>query len=204
MKIKPIFTNDISSIVNIHMKSFPDSLFTKLGKKSIEKYYFWLFEGPHNSDKIGLFNDSRLIGFCFGGQFNGAVSGFVLKNISHLIISILVRPYLSFNLNLTKKINRLIKDIFPYSKKKKSLQSKSIDTDHSYAILAIAVANNFQNRGLGKKLISASEDFAKKRGYKKMHLSVSSSNNKAIQFYLNSGSNILHSNSQANVLIKNI
>lgn len=53
----------------------------------------------------------------------------------------------------------------------------------SFGILSIAVSNDFQGFGIGKKLMLDAEEEAAKCGYKIMNLTVHPSNENAVRFY---------------------
>ena len=69
MGIINIVDSDLPKIVDIHMKSFPDSTMTKLGREVVSKYYEWQMNGPHRCSSIGCISDGYMIGFCFCGSF---------------------------------------------------------------------------------------------------------------------------------------
>lgn len=70
--LQPLSASDLGQVIQIHLKSFPDSALTKLGSEAVRRYYLWLMTGPHDSVNVGAFDGSNaLIGFCFGASFVG-------------------------------------------------------------------------------------------------------------------------------------
>lgn len=75
---KSLTTSDLPHIVRVHRAAFPDSALTKLGSEAVRRYYLWLLIGPHDAVNVGAFDlENVLVGFCFGGKFRGALSGFL-------------------------------------------------------------------------------------------------------------------------------
>jgi len=204
LNIKDLTFKDIPIICDIHIKSFPMSIFSQLGKSVVEKYYEWLFYGPHESLNVGIFIDAKLIGYCFGGKFNGALSGCVKRNKAFLLIKLLSKPHLVFSINFMSKLIVLIKDNLPKYLKKRQKKKQDYNYSTSFAILAIAVHSESRAKGVGKMLMDYSEQYAGINSYDSMHLSVNTANEVAINFYVKCGWNILTTTEKNTVMIKRI
>ncbi len=94
VQIRGLTRDDLTRVAEVHVQAFRDSAITKLGKEAARRYYEWQLTGPHDCQAIGAFIDGALAGFCFGGVFRGAMSGFLRANRLFLIGRVLVHPYL--------------------------------------------------------------------------------------------------------------
>lgn len=174
---------DLGAVAHIHVRAFPSSAMTKLGTEIVRLYYDWQLNGPHDAYAFGAFENGRCIGFCFGGEFVGATTGFLRKYKGRLIKRVLLRPWLVAN-SLFR--NRLVSGVRLLSKRKSrsALANKAGLKDmKSFGILAIAVDPSYHGRGVGSLLMAEAESIARRRSYKRMHLTVSTKNNQAIRFY---------------------
>ena len=70
----------LPQVAELHRRAFHASLITALGRRVVLRYYEWQLTGPHDVQPLGAFRDQRLVGFCIGGVFRGALSGFVRRN----------------------------------------------------------------------------------------------------------------------------
>lgn len=175
---------DLIQVADLHCKAFEDSALTKLGKEPVRRYYEWQITGPHESYFVGVFDRERLVGFCVGGVFRGALRGFLNKNKNFLLGWVLKRPWLLTN----SLIQERIKLSFHVLRIKRSVNPSKINiSGSSFGILSIAVDPEIQGFGVGKIILDDIENTAKTAGYNKMHLSVHPSNLVAVSFYEKNG-----------------
>jgi succinoglycan biosynthesis protein ExoA len=177
--IQILSLNDLPQIANIHLKAFPKSYLSKLGIDTTSRYYEWLLTGPHEAFAIGAFEERKLAGFCFGGIFRGAMSGFVKRNRLFLIKKVLLHPWLFFDREFQERIKSSLPALF--SRKRQS--SKTFLPVKSFGILAICVDPEYQNRGLGQLLMDESEQKARCHNFHEMDLTVHPENIQAVSFY---------------------
>jgi len=78
--IRKIQENDLPHVAAVHLLAFPDSALSMLGTEAVRRYYEWQLVGPHEVTAISAYINTELVGFCFGGMFRGALSGFVRNN----------------------------------------------------------------------------------------------------------------------------
>ncbi len=175
-------TKDLSLIAPIHIKAFPDSALTKLGAQAIQRYYEWQLVGPHNGVALGCTINDELAGFCFGGVFKGAMSGFLQRNRNFLALRVLTHPWLIFNPLFRNRLSGALK-IFRKVSRPKSHPAPHATKPPHFGILAIAVHPKYQGLGVGKALMDAEELAAREQGFGQMLLSVSTTNDQAIGFY---------------------
>jgi ribosomal protein S18 acetylase RimI-like enzyme len=185
--IRPIAVPELSKVAMIHKKAFQDSALTKLGLEPIRRYYEWQLTGPHDCYAIGVFNtEDELTGFCFGGIFRGALSGFLQKNQKFLVTWILTHPWLILNPLVTDRIKialRIRKKVTTPSKPKIEADGKS------FGVLSIAVDPERQGLGIGRLLMDVVEAEARKGGFQQLHLTVHPTNIQAVSFYERCGWN---------------
>jgi ribosomal protein S18 acetylase RimI-like enzyme len=74
---------------------------------------------------------------------------------------------------------RILKKFYKTGKKSGAHKTK----EPSFGILSIAVASDRQKLGIGQILMKDAENEACRCGYRQMHLTVSTENEKAIRFY---------------------
>ena len=76
MNIRLLSNDDLKNVAILHRLAFPSSALTKLGIETVQRYYKYQLEGPHDACCCGVFIDYQLVGFCFAGVFRGAETGF--------------------------------------------------------------------------------------------------------------------------------
>jgi ribosomal protein S18 acetylase RimI-like enzyme len=182
---RPISNDDLPAVAAIHQSAFPDSALTKLGIEAVRRYYAWQLSGPHNVFALGLETDGRLIGFCFGGVFRGALSGFVSANRAYLVRRVLTKPYLLTNPLFRERLAlglRALRGTFRV-RASRTLPSPAPKTQRSFGILSVAVMPNCQRMGVGAILMAEAETFARSVGFDAMHLTVHPANTQAVGFY---------------------
>ena len=190
--VRKIEVDDLADVSRIHRASFTDSALSHLGAEAVRRYYDWLLTGPHDVIPICAFNHAdEMAGFCFGGVFRGALSGFIHKNKRYLFGHITLHPWLLFNPIVRDQANTAVKIIKSslYKSKPKPKRpikySEVVNTSpqRPCGVLSIAVDPDFQHKGIGKLLMDEIEKQAKKYGYKNLALTVHPHNHAAISFY---------------------
>lgn len=185
ISIRGLETIDLPAMTKIHQAAFPDAALTRLGAETVRLYYEWQMCGPHESVSIGAFSGTDMVGFCVGGVFKGAVSGFVKRNRKHLIMRVVAKPWLLFSGEFRDRMASGIKALLTRSTapRKPSAATPPSVMPSSFGILAICTHPQVQGGGAGKALMAAAERIASERGFSKMNLSVHPSNIKAAAFY---------------------
>jgi len=181
--LKPITIENCRSVADIHLRAFPDSALTRLGKEAVNRYYQWQLTGPHDCMAMGAYTEAgQMKGFVFGGTFHGSLSGFVSKNRWYLIGQVLLRPWMIANPIFYEKIVLGVRTLMPRNKKN-GIKNSSQSPPKSFGILAIAVDPDDQGSGVGKALMQNAESEAKQRHFTQMGLTVHPSNMQAVRFY---------------------
>lgn len=176
---------DLPSITAVHMEAFSDSALTKLGRGTVHRYYEWQLNGPHEKLALVAYLGSKCMGFCFGGLFRGATSGFLHKNQLYLCGRVMLRPWLLWNPVIRERVTsscRILK-----RKRLKAVETRTPKetkkTEKSFGILAIAVSPEARGQGIGRLLMVETERVAAQRQFRQMDLSVHTDNYNAIGFY---------------------
>lgn len=175
---------DAQAVAAVHMEAFPDSALTKLGIEAVRRYYEWQFVGPHDMVPLGAYSGDQLLGFCFGGIFRGALSGFLKKNRSYLALSVLKKPWLVANPIFRDHLLAGVRNLKPAANKSQPAETPAAPAEpRPFGILSIAVSPRCQGGGVGKIIMRESEAVARQRGFQKMRLTVSTDNQQAVSFY---------------------
>jgi ribosomal protein S18 acetylase RimI-like enzyme len=185
MTVRALIQHELACAAQIHSLAFPDSALTKLGAEAARRYYHWLLSGPHDSVCLGAFNGSDMLGFCFGGIFRGALSGFVSQNRVFLARLVVTHPWLLANPIFRERLTLGLRVLRRNRKPKPAvLPAPSAEPRaRSFGILSIAVHPERQGGGVGRLLMAESERIALERGFRDMNLSVHPTNMQAIRFY---------------------
>jgi ribosomal protein S18 acetylase RimI-like enzyme len=183
ISIKPLEVADLDGVAIIHLKAFPRSLLTALGKEAVIRYYAWCLLGPHDVVALGLFHNKSLKGYCYGEIFENAMKGYLYKHRLFLLKCLILNPSIFFQQEFRNKILKGMSILFSKIIAKKSIKNKYNKNKKSFGILAIAVDPYYQRLGYGKLLMEHIETIAIYKGYNKMHLIVDISNITAIFFY---------------------
>ena len=183
--LRIIEPKDLGSVVEIHKKSFPDSLLTMLENRTIERYYEWQMGVPNQCHAVGCYEDEMMVGFCFAGVFRDSEIGFLKRNWRLILKQLIIHPELLKQKIVLKRALFLISAMFNQVIPKK--QSSDYVNSKKFGVLSIAVDPKYQGLKIGKELIQESESFARQSKFTIMRLSVHIDNIQAIHFYENQG-----------------
>ncbi len=185
VEVSQLTTAHLSAIAAIHRCAFPDSALSQLGPDAVRRYYAWQMTGPHDSLVLGARLHQQLVGFCVGGRFRGALSGFLRGNWLMLIGLSLTHPRVFFAPEVRQRmflaLRLLLGNRLP-SRPGPPAPGPALSKT-SFGILAIATQPEWQGQGVGAALMQAAEALARQAGYSAMHLTVAGTNNRAVSFY---------------------
>ena len=170
----------LSALARLHARSFPDSALTKLGHNALMRYYAWQLSDVHDSIALIAQYESRPVGFCVGGTFRGALSGFVRHNIRFLIMRIIIRPSMLLHGAVWRRIPLAGLSLW---RGMRDPPVRPRPTEQRFGIQAIGVDPSARRLGAGRALMDAAESIARSRGAAVMTLSVGRDNASAIRFY---------------------
>ena len=185
--VRPLGLDDLSEVARVHAAAFRSSALTALGPEAVRRYYEWLLTGPHRVVAVGAFHDDRLVGFCFGGRFAGAMSGFLVRNRAFLTWRMLSHPSLFLSGIVRSRLAAARRALRTRATVAHARPPEQPTAPASFAILSIAVHPHHEGHHVGSTLMSAMEAVARKRGFESMHLSVHTENERARRFYERQG-----------------
>jgi ribosomal protein S18 acetylase RimI-like enzyme len=187
VQLSTLEVSDLPRVSEIHLAAFPDSALTILGAEAVRRYYEWLLTGPHESFALGASVKAGLMGFCFGGVFRGAMSGFLRQNRAFLFGRILSRPWLAMNPLVRERAAMGLRILRRFGRqqagKPSAAAASSAKPESLFGILAIAVHPDSHGQGIGRALMDEAERSARRGDFKEMQLTVEMSNHRAISFY---------------------
>jgi len=173
IQIRKLDRKDLFDVATIHLGCFPNSMMTRLGKEGVRRYYEWQMESAIDLYAIGAFKDDRMVGCCFGGIFNAALSGYLNKHQGFIIKRLFLQPWLFFSPTLLKKILRALYALVKFSVNKHKLETFKVSkNNHHFGILEIASVPTARGLGVGRTLMEHSEQYARENKYKIMQLTV--------------------------------
>lgn len=159
---------------------------TRLGHEALRRYYRWLLEGPHQSTVLGVFERDRLVGYSFGGVFDGALTGFLRANRTFLALRVATHPWLIANPLFRNNIGLALRLLRPRRHAAAPAPARPLEPP-AYGILSIAVDPGRQGQGIGQLLMRQNEQVARASGFARMILSVAPTNAQAVRFYERDG-----------------
>lgn len=176
IKIRPIRLEDVDSVVKIHSDAFQGFFLTSLGSKFLTFYYSCFFKSGETVTMVAE-EGGIVYGFSASTKVSKGFNSRLIKSnfLSFCIISIkmlFTTPVALLRLvrNLTKK-------------------GEGIEDNEDYAELySIGVCKAAQGKGVGKKLLAATEDVLKQDGVKQVSLTTDCDHNEqAVGFYHSMG-----------------
>ena len=185
-RIGRLTPSDLTALARVYRAAFPASALTVLGAGSVRRYYEWLMTGPHNAVYLGLWADDILSGFCICGRFRGALTGFVRRNAGYLTMQMLLHPSLWIRPKVRRGV-RLALRLIGLRRKRRGNAPKPSRGEPSFGVLALGVLPEKQGRGIGRRLMEEATHVARARGFRRMHLTVAASNERAIRLYSSQG-----------------
>ena len=180
VKVRRVMRKELSQVAAVHMAAFPNSAITLMGQEAVRRYYDWQLVGPHIVLALGAFSSDQCLGFCFGGVFRGATSGFLARNRAYLTWRVLTHPWLITNEIFRGRLKMAARLL------RRRPAAKGIyvsNAPRSFEILAIAVDPRSQRTGIGELLMHEAEAIARKHSFHQIHLTVHAKNAQVIRFY---------------------
>ena len=173
IKIRKATLNDVEAIVKIHKEAFPDFFLTTLGSRFLNLYYKCMCKC---NDAITLCaeDDGEIKGFATSSYYSHGFNASLIKK--NLIRFGLMGIELLFT--QPKAVLRLAKNL------DKKAEDNTVEDNGEYAELySIAVKPGNQGSGIGKKLLTATEEDVAKHNSKISLTTDYYNNEKTIGFY---------------------
>jgi ribosomal protein S18 acetylase RimI-like enzyme len=183
MELRSIIAKDIGSIADIHMMAFPISGLTQFGRETTQRYYLWHLESAHETQCIGAFINSELVGYIIAGVFRNSEVEFLTKNGISLVWHLITHVWLLKNEIIRKKVNYGIKVLSRKFINKEENNQTPKQYIAKYGVLAIATHPEFKGLGIGKLMMKEVEQIARQKRFSSMRLTVHTDNLQAVLFY---------------------
>ena len=187
-KVSRLGKKHLDSVALCHMKSFPESISTKLGKRYVKKMLEW-YMVSENRFIFGCFEKDVIVGYVGGLIGTGSTSAMIQYSFWEGVTSLFFKPQVLLNINILKKRNIIFKNIFTRIfyflniKHKKSGKKKNNGKNDSVGLIVIGVDSQYRRAGIGGLLLKRFERQCKNFSINKAHLSVKNNNFKAIEAY---------------------
>lgn len=175
--------DDIPAVATIHLAVFPRAAISRLGHAAARRYYGSLMSSSYGTTGVGAFEQDQLSGFCFIGVRHTAETFYLRRHALFLGWRLAIHPRLLAESFIWSRIGSGLRLLLPPSRPSAASTAGGQNSGVSYGIQYIAVHPSCQGRGVGKQLLSASEEIARQHGCAEIHLSVYLDNTKAIGLY---------------------
>lgn len=181
MNIRKATINDVDSIVDIHLDAFKGFFLTSLGPAFLKFYYTSFVE---SSETVTMVAEEEDMVYGFSASTK-VCKGFNSRLIKSNLCSF---GMLSLKMLFTspESLLRLAKNL--------TKKGEGVEDNEDYAELySIGVSKSAQGKGVGKKLLAASEEILKKEGVRRVSLTTDYDHNEqAVGFYLSMGYETLY------------
>ena len=181
MNIRKATINDVDSIVEIHLDAFKGFFLTSLGSAFLKFYYTCFLKSSETVTMVAEEED-MVYGFSASTKVCKGFNSRLIKN------NLFTFGMLSLKMLFTspKALIRLAKNL--------TKTGEGVEDNEDYAELySIGVSKSAQGKGVGKKLLAASEEILKKEGVRRVSLTTDFDHNEqAVGFYHSMGYETLY------------
>ena len=181
MNIRKATINDVNTIVEIHLDAFKGFFLTSLGSAFL-KFYYTCFVKSSETVTMVAEEEDMVYGFSASTKVCKGFNSRLIKN------NLFAFGMLSLKMLFTspKALIRLAKNL--------TKKGEGVEDNEDYAELySIGVSKSAQGKGVGKKLLAASEEILKKEGVDRVSLTTDYYNNEsAVGFYHSMGYETLY------------
>lgn len=195
-----INNDQLNEVVECHMATFPSSLTTKLGNSYVKKMFEWYIVSDDRF-LVGISVENKIVGYLGAAKGTGSTSAILQYAFWQGISSIILRPYLVFNVNFLSNLKLLFKNIYRrlfYRRKDSKIFETKIDNnsniDLSMGLVVVGVHPKYTRIGIATILLKVFSTKSKELAAKYGHLSVKTSNENAICLYKKNNWEIVRSN----------
>ena len=181
MNIRKATINDVDTIVKIHLDAFKGFFLTSLGSAFL-KFYYTCFVKSSETVTMVAEEEDMVYGFSASTKVCKGFNSRLIKN------NLFAFGMLSLKMLFTspKALIRLAKNL--------TKTGEGVEDNEDYAELySIGVSKSAQGKGVGKKLLAASEEILKKEGVRRVSLTTDFDHNEqAVGFYHSMGYETLY------------
>lgn len=181
MNIRKATIDDVDTIVEIHLNAFDGFFLTSLGPAFL-KFYYTCFIKSNETITMIAEEDGVIYGFSASSKFCKGFNSRLIK-----------RNFLTFGLLSLKMLlirpTSLVRLVRNLTKKGENV----IDNEDYAELYSIGICKLAQGKGVGKKLLSRSEQVMKEEGVSRVSLTTDyDNNNQAVGFYHSMGYETLY------------
>lgn len=181
MNIRKATINDVDTIVEIHLDAFKGFFLTSLGSDFL-KFYYTCFVKSSETVTMVAEEEDMVYGFSASTKVCKGFNSRLIKN------NLFAFGMLSLKMLFSspKSLIRLAKNL--------TKKGEGVEDNEDYAELySIGVSKSAQGKGVGKKLLTASEEILKKEGVRRVSLTTDFDHNEqAVGFYHSMGYETLY------------
>ena len=181
MNIRKATINDVDTIVEIHLDAFKDFFLTRLGSDFL-KFYYTCFVKSSETVTMVAEEEGIVYGFSASTKVCKGFNSRLIKSNLFAFGMLSLKMLFSY----PKSLIRLVKNL--------TKKGEGVEDNEDYAELySIGVSKSAQGRGVGKKLLAASEEILKKEGVRRVSLTTDFDHNEqAVGFYHSMGYETLY------------
>lgn len=181
LTIRPATQSDVLAIVAIHQSAFKDFFLTSLGSRFLTTYYSCFIKSCETVTMCAE-EDGTLLGFSAATGVSKGFNGRLIKT-NAVSFAVLAIKMLFTN---PEALVRLVKN---FTKKSDEVE----DAEDYGELFSIGVSADSQGKGVGKKILSATEDAMKAMNVRKLSLTTDFYDNDAtLGFYQSMGYEVLY------------
>lgn len=198
-EIRPAVNQDISGIIAVHQRAFPDSLSTKLGKRYLAIFYDWFVSSTSAICFIAV-KEGVVIGFVAGDQ-NGQYYYYHFYGSRYAslrraaLFGVIKNPLAVFSLRRALSmiypiIKRILSEFLFFKRQNTNQERPRPEKDApqiNASLISIAVAPDTMGTKVATQLLNAFVYEATKRKRPFIQLTVNKENRRAIRFYEREG-----------------
>ena len=181
MNIRKATINDVETIVEIHLDAFNGFFLTSLGAGFLNFYYTCFIKSNETVTMVAEENDV-IYGFSASTKVCKGVNSRLSKSNLFAFGMFSIKMLFTTPYSLLRLVKNLTK------------KGEGVEDNEDYAELySIGVSTKAQRKGVGKKLLEASEQMMEEEGVKRVSLTTDYDNNEqVIGFYHSMGYKILY------------
>ena len=176
MEIRRITETDIDRVVELHRKTLPCTMSSRLGKNFLKRIYLRLLKYPDNHIALCISDRKKIVAVATL-TLNFRITNLTIGKLDIVTFSEIVVELLLLRIKPKEVIQRLQ---FEYQ------ISKTFVSAYLY-ILTFFVDDKYQGQGIGKKLLNEVLALTKKKKAKHLYVDTQIKNKQALGFYLKNG-----------------
>jgi ribosomal protein S18 acetylase RimI-like enzyme len=209
-EIKQAALADLDCLARCHRKAFPKALSSAMGTRYVKKMLEWYIVDPR-AFMFFVAEGEKYVGYCGGLKFDGttrfgSASSMIQHSFNLAVKTFLLRPWLFFHREFIPKYGlawRNIRKRLGGNRRTPAARDAALPEPHA-GLIVIGVDPDYQGKGYGSLLLKEFERQAREAGFSKLHLTVRSDNQRAINTYQRNGWSVTESNQKSTSMVKQL